>query len=482
MTDPEGSPGDAGFGAPGAGARGADGACDQHGGHGAPAGHGAYGGPGGRPGRPHGPGPGAIGGASPPGADYPYTEPYDYTGPDARAEPWGRSQPFGAPGPAPPPPPAGQGLPGEPAPGPRNAGAADAEGLADATLREEPAHAAEPADPASEAPPLRRPGQGRADRRRAAKRIQRRRRLSATKEFPLLVCVALLIAWVLKTFLVQAFVIPSGSMEQTIRIGDRVLVDKFTPWFGAEPHRGDVVVFQDPGGWLENEKKKPDGAPVGIKQGKELLTFIGLLPSDDEQDLIKRVVAVGGDTVRCCDKQGRVTVNGTPLNEPYLHPGNKPSRMKFTVNVPAGRVFVMGDHRANSADSRYHLKDSNRGTIGEDRIVGKAVVIAWPFDHWRRLEEPGVYASVPDPGGGAVSLQMNRDNRVAQLPFSAELPLVMGMVGLYRWRDRRMRGVRSGCGGFGGRYAVRIRVPGGRRSGCGRQDGRRRSTGRGKRE
>ena len=106
----------------------------------------------------------------------------------------------------------------------------------------------------------------------------------------------------LKTFLVQAFVIPSGSMEQTIRIGDRVLVDKLTPWFGSKPQRGDVVVFKDPGGWLAggaDAAKKDD--PVVIKQVKEGLTFIGLLPSDDEQDLIKRVVAVGGDTVKCCD-------------------------------------------------------------------------------------------------------------------------------------------------------------------------------------
>ncbi|CAM5707280.1 hypothetical protein SBADM41S_07349 [Streptomyces badius] len=120
---------------------------------------------------------------------------------------------------------------------------------------------------------------------------------------------ALLIALVLKTFLVQAFVIPSGSMEQTIRIGDRVLVDKLTPWFGSEPQRGDVVVFKDPGGWLQQEnpgqKKDP---PIGVKQATELLTFIGLLPSDGEQDLIKRVIAVGGDTVKCCGEDGRVTV------------------------------------------------------------------------------------------------------------------------------------------------------------------------------
>ncbi|WP_037837874.1 signal peptidase I [Streptomyces albus] len=348
----------------------------------------------------------------------------------------------------------------------------------------EPPPAAE-ARPGEASAPLRRPGQGRAERRRAAKRIKRRRRLSATKEIPVLIGTALLIALVLKTFLVQAFVIPSGSMEQTIRVGDRVLVDKLTPWFGAKPDRGDVVVFEDPGGWLDNdttgEKEKKD-PPPGIKQGKEFLTFIGLLPSDDEQDLIKRVVAVGGDTVRCCDRQGRVTVNGTPLNEPYIHPGNDPSRTKFKVTVPQGRVFVMGDHRADSADSRYHLRDAEHGTIGEDRIVGRAVVIAWPIDHWRRLEEPATYASVPDAPGAAAPPPEGRDNRVAQLPLSAELPLVMGVVGLYRLRGRRMRSVRSGCGGLGGRRTVRFRVPGERTSWCGRQGGRRRTTGRGKRE
>ncbi|WP_430542530.1 signal peptidase I [Streptomyces iconiensis] len=329
---------------------------------------------------------------------------------------------------------------------------------------------------------LRRPGQGRADRRRAAKRIKRRRRLSATKEIPILIGVALLIALVLKTFLVQAFVIPSGSMEQTIKIGDRVLVDKLTPWFGSKPERGDVVVFRDPGGWLEHEKAKKKDDPIGIKQGKEFLTFIGLLPSDDEQDLIKRVVGVGGDTVRCCDKQDRITVNGTPLDEPYLHPGNKPSSIKFKVTVPVGRVFVMGDHRSNSADSRYHLKEPDKGMIPEDLVLGKAVVIAWPFDHWRRLEEPETYASVPDARGATAASSAAGDNRVVQLPFSAELPLVMGVVGLYRLSDRRQSGVRSGCGGLGGRRTVWFRRSGrqeARRTG---QDGRRRTTGRGERQ
>ncbi|MBO0655280.1 signal peptidase I [Streptomyces triculaminicus] len=227
---------------------------------------------------------------------------------------------------------------------------------------------------------------GRAERRKAAQRLKRRRRRSVIKEVPVLIGVALLIALVLKTFLVQAFVIPSGSMEQTIRIGDRVLVDKLTPWFGTRPERGDVVVFKDPGGWLDGDQTYSGGPdPVGIKQAKQALTFIGLLPSADERDLIKRVIGVGGDTVKCCDKDGKVTVNGKPLEEPYVHPGDAPSKLTFEVKVPPGRLFVMGDHRSDSADSRYHLSEPGRGTVGEDLVVGRAAVIAWPFGHWRRL-------------------------------------------------------------------------------------------------
>ena len=304
----------------------------------------------------------------------------------------------------------------------------------------------------------------RAERRKLARRVKRRRRRSAVKEIPLLIFVALLIALVLKTFLVQAFVIPSGSMEQTIRIGDRVLVDKLSPWFGSEPQRGDVVVFKDPGGWLQQENVDPKDPPFGVKQGKELLTFVGLLPSDNEQDLIKRVVAVGGDTVKCCGTDGRVIVNGTPLDEPYLHPGNEPSALKFEVKVPAGRIFVMGDHRSNSADSRFHLDEPDRGTVSEKQVVGRAVVIAWPFGHWRKLEEPGTYATVPD-GRAETTATPEPSNSVSTrdqygmvlLPTPAELPLVMGVVGLRRLRRGRWHALRSGCGGFGGRRTIRAR-------------------------
>lgn len=315
-------------------------------------------------------------------------------------------------------------------------------------------------------------GRTRAERRKLQRKVKRRRRRSAVKEIPLLVGVAVLIALVLKTFLVQAFVIPSGSMEQTIQIGDRVLVDKLTPWFGTKPERGDVVVFKDPGGWLQDEQptqKKDD--PVVVKQVKAGLTFIGLLPSENEKDLIKRVVGVGGDRVQCCDTQGRVTVNGVPLNEDYLYPGNEPSATPFDITVPPGRLWVMGDHRSNSADSRSHQDTDYGGTVSEDEVVGRAVVIAWPLGHWTTLNEPNTYASVSDSASGSTAAPQ-QSHRVApddpngtiHLPTPAELPLVMGVVGLRLvWRGRRHR-VRSWRGGCGGWCTVRTRRRGASRA------------------
>ncbi|MEU5365292.1 signal peptidase I [Streptomyces sp. NPDC005925] len=335
-------------------------------------------------------------------------------------------------------------------------------------------------------------GRTRAERRKLQRKVKRRRRRSAVKEVPLLVGMAVLIALVLKTFLVQAFVIPSGSMEQTIQIGDRVLVDKLTPWFGSRPARGDVVVFRDPGGWLQDEtttRKKAD--PVVVRQIKESLTFIGLLPSDNEKDLIKRVVGVGGDRVKCCDAKGRVTVNGVPLEEDYLFPGNAPSTTPFDITVPEGRLWVMGDHRSNSADSRYHRNTDYGGTVSEDEVVGRAMVIAWPLGHWSTLDEPKTYASVSGPGAAPTTAR-EASHRVApdyparnpasepesvnQLPTPAELPLVMGVVGLRRgWRRRRQED-RSRRGGCGGRRTVRTRRRGAPRTprGIGRPGLRRR--------
>ncbi|GGW75302.1 hypothetical protein GCM10010503_61170 [Streptomyces lucensis JCM 4490] len=308
-------------------------------------------------------------------------------------------------------------------------------------------------------------GRTRAERRKLQRKVKRKRRRSAVREIPLLVGVAVLIALVLKTFLVQAFVIPSGSMEQTIRIGDRVLVDKLTPWFGSKPQRGDVVVFHDPGGWLADEQTTKKHDPVVVKQLKEGLTFIGLLPSDNEKDLIKRVIGVGGDHVKCCDAQGRVTVNGVPLTEAdYIFPGDVPSATPFDITVPEGRLWVMGDHRGNSADSRVHQNTPYGGTVSEDSVVGRAMVIGWPVGHWTRLPEPKTFASVTDSVSGATAggrpshrVASENQNGMTQLPTPAELPLVMGVVGLHRIRGRRRHGVRSWRGGCGGWRTVGTR-------------------------
>ncbi|MGW2401307.1 signal peptidase I [Kitasatospora sp. NPDC001664] len=254
---------------------------------------------------------------------------------------------------------------------------------------------------------------------------------------PLIAVVAVLIALALKTFAVQVFVIPSGSMEQTIQIGDRVLVDKFTPWFGNEPSRGEVVVFKDPGGWLEPQPRAQDEGAV-LRTGKRLLSHVGLLPSDDEQDLIKRVIGVPGDTVECCEARGRLTVNGVPLDEPYLAPGNAPSKQPFKVTVPPGRLWVMGDHRDLSADSRYHLGEAGQGTIPMDNVLGRAFVIAWPLQRMGQLDVPGALSALPVqagagersvPGAGGGTSTPDGTNLAGAQPDPAKPPLVMGVLG-----------------------------------------------------
>ncbi|MFE7511082.1 signal peptidase I [Streptomyces sp. NPDC057540] len=206
------------------------------------------------------------------------------------------------------------------------------------------------------------------------------------KELPLLVGIALVLALLIKTFLVQAFSIPSESMMNTLQKGDRVLVDKLTPWFGSEPERGEVVVFHDPGGWLEGqETPKPNVV-------QKFLSFIGLMPSAEEKDLIKRVIAVGGDTVSC-KEGGKVVLNGVALDESaYLAPGAVPCQDAFgPIKVPKDRIWVMGDNRQNSLDSRFHQQLPGGGTVSNDEVVGRAVVIAWPVTRWATLPIPEVF-------------------------------------------------------------------------------------------
>lgn len=241
------------------------------------------------------------------------------------------------------------------------------------------------------------------------------------KELPILVGIALLLALLIKTFLVQAFSIPSDSMQDTLQRGDRVLVDKLTPWFGSKPERGEVVVFHDPGGWLGETQQKSSG-PIadGIQKG---LSFIGLMPSAEEKDLIKRVIAVGGDTV-WCKRGGKVVVNGKPLDEPYIFPGNTPCDEKpfGPITVPKGRIWVMGDHRQDSLDSRYH-QNLHNGTVSVNDVVGRAIVVAWPIDRWSTLSVPGTF---DQPGLGAAA---------SMAPSAVGLA---GAVPIVLWRRRRM--------------------------------------------
>jgi signal peptidase I len=221
--------------------------------------------------------------------------------------------------------------------------------------------------------------------------------LGAGSEIVVVLGMALLLSLLIKTFLVQAFFIPSTSMENTLLVGDRVLVSKLTPGV-FELHRGDVVVFKDPGGWLTAEESTPPADTSGVGGTvRSALSFVGLLPQDAGEHLIKRVIGVGGDHVVCCDAQHRVSVNGVAVDEtPYTIPGYPASDRDFDVTVPYGYLWVMGDNRPVSADSRLH-RSLNNGMVPVHDVVGKAFIVVWPFDRAGELGIPdNVFARVPD--------------------------------------------------------------------------------------
>ena len=218
----------------------------------------------------------------------------------------------------------------------------------------------------------------------AAVTAKKRRSFPVWAETIVLLVLALVVSAIVKTFFVQMFFVPSGSMRPLFVEDDRILVQKVSYWSG-DVQRGDVVVFDDPGGrWLGSE-----GAPA-LTPVQKLLSEVGLYPTGGH--LVKRVIGVGGDRVVCCDEDGRVTVNGVPLSEKsYLMPGATPSDRPFDVKVPRGRLWVMGDNRSNSEDSRFHQDLPGGGTVPARDVVGKVYAIVWPFDRAHRLEEPSTF-------------------------------------------------------------------------------------------
>nr|WP_258046039.1 signal peptidase I [Leifsonia shinshuensis] len=205
--------------------------------------------------------------------------------------------------------------------------------------------------------------------------------------------IAVLVSFLIKTFVARSFYIPSGSMENTLQINDRIIVNELQP--SVFPlSRGDVVVFKDPGGWL------PAAAPQTgnpIQQGVgAVLDFVGLGASDSDQHLVKRLIGLPGDHITCCNALGQMSVNGVPLKEPYvLLPAGQQavSAKPFDVTVPAGKIWVMGDNRYNSADSRYHMDDPTKGFVPMNDVVGRAFVVSWPVSHWTWLSNyPATFA------------------------------------------------------------------------------------------
>jgi signal peptidase I len=213
------------------------------------------------------------------------------------------------------------------------------------------------------------------------------------KEMGIVLVSALILSFLIKTFFFQSFWIPSSSMEPTLDIGDRILVNKLRPG-PMDLRRGDVVVFKDPTDWLGTQS-------IVIQESNwlgDVLTFVGLKPDDSGLHLVKRVIGLPGETVECRSEDGDVYVNGVALVEPYVLPGTAPCSggprdaegrwAAWSISVPEGYVWVMGDNRPYSADSRWHMDEPGGGAIPIGNIVGAAFVTVWPLDHWGGIGNP----------------------------------------------------------------------------------------------
>jgi signal peptidase I len=214
---------------------------------------------------------------------------------------------------------------------------------------------------------------------------QRNKLLSLVVETGTVVVLGLMVAIVVRLFVAEAFFVPSGSMEATLTKDDRIIAEKIS-YLHRDIERGDIVVFADPGDWLPPAETKGPGA---LRRFGE---FVGVLPRSSRGHLVKRVIGVGGDRVVCCDRAGRITVNGHPLDErSYLNQGAKPSEQKFNVRVPDGKLWVMGDNRPQSADSRAHLGAPGGGLVPVDDVVGRACCVIWPSERMAKLRRPPTF-------------------------------------------------------------------------------------------
>jgi len=214
--------------------------------------------------------------------------------------------------------------------------------------------------------------------------------LRGFREVLIILAIAIVVSFVIRTFFFRAFLIPSGSMEQTLQVNDRIFVNLIVD-SEEQLDRGDVVVFEDQHGWLPPAETEPN---VVFKT----LEFIGLYPSTSEQHLVKRIIGMSGDHITVDPESRNLVVNGTEIDEPYLYPGVEGSDSDFEVTVPEGKLWVMGDHRNASGDSRSHMDGPNEGFVNIDQVVGRAEIIAWPIDRWGSAgsnNEP--FEQVPEP-------------------------------------------------------------------------------------
>jgi signal peptidase I len=210
------------------------------------------------------------------------------------------------------------------------------------------------------------------------------------QETILLLGLALVLALIIKSLFVQAFYIPSPSMEPLFIKNDRILVQKVSYWGGSSPSRGDIVVFKDPGGWLNEADTTTPQGPL-----TKIMEKVGLYPTGGH--LVKRVIGVGGDRVVCCDAKGRITVNGKALNEKeYLPKGTAPSQIKFDRTIPKEHLWMMGDNRSFSYDSRGHMGGPGGGFVKEDLVVGKVFTLIWPWKRAEFIHRPATFEDIPD--------------------------------------------------------------------------------------